>query len=377
MKVNIRLVVIGLLAIGLMSLMVLPSFSALTMNVEVSVEEGVRAPSRTLDDIKGITKSLILKSFRADAGKSSMVLAETIILSEVRGGFRCETKATFLYERTYTAVMNLIRWDYTRGKAGNVRTRENYVPESEVDLQTKQGAKPSRQMGEKEGVQKGLKAPAGKGPNEPGAATKARTDATSLKGEQVRTPWYKEARGFANCPVGSSYADAWSQTYYIAYVMHWRTGKGYYARGSSASVGNNMNLFNYGGQLLYYNNIGHGAPYGLVMSNGWIYASTLVSPPYPYKWGIVWAVVLVNSCNSYKTPLRTSFYPANWARVYISGRTPLYVGRSEWVDSWFWYYGLVQHKPANVALSQAISSAASHGYPGQFGITGYAPTSTF
>jgi len=377
MKAKAKLAVVGLLAVGLVVLMVLPSLSAVTVNVDVSVEEGIRAPAKTLDAIKGLSKDLILQNFKSDAGKSSMVHAETIILSEVRGGFRCETKATFLYQKTYTMVMNLIRWDYTRGKPGNVRTRENYIPESEQGLGAKQGSQPSRQMSAKEETQKGLKAPGGKGPDEPGSKTKARTDASSLKGEQVRTAWYKQARGFANCPVGSSYADAWSQTYYIAYVMHWKTGKGYYARGSAASVGNNMNLFNYGSQLLYYNNIGHGSPYGLAMSNGNIYASTLVSAPYPYKWGIVWAVVLVNSCNSYQTPLRTSFYPSNWARVYISGKTPLYVGRSEWVDSWFWYYGLVQKKRANVALTMAISSAASHGYPGQFGITGYAPTSTF
>jgi len=77
----------------------------------------------------------------------------------------------------------------------------------------------------------------------------------------VKTPWYRKAKGFANCPVGSSYADAWNLTYYIASVMHWKTGMGYYARGSAASVGNNMNLFNSGTSLLYYNNIGHGAPY--------------------------------------------------------------------------------------------------------------------
>lgn len=372
-----KYIVIGLLVMGLAVLTVLPSFSAVTVDVQVSVEEGIKAPAKTLDAIKGLSKDLILKSFKGDLGQSSMVLAETTILSEIRGGFRCETKATFLYEKTYTMKMNLIRWDFTRGKPGDVRTREDYVPESEQNIQTKQGSKPNKQMNAKEETQKGLKAPGGKGPDEPGGTTKARSDATSLTGEQVRTPWYNQAKGFANCPVSSSYADAWSQTYYIAYVMQWKTGQAYYARGSAASVGNNMNLFNYGSQLLYYNNIGHGAPWGLCMSNGNIYASTLVSAPYPYKWGIVWAVCLVNSCNSYQTPLRTSFYPSNWARVYISGKTPLYVSRSEWVDSWFWYYGLVQHKPANVALSQAISSAASHGYPGQFGITGYAPTSTF
>jgi len=319
MKVNIKLVMFGLLAAGLIASIVPPSFSAVTMNIGVSIEKGVKAPTKVQNDIKALTKSLILKNFKADIGKSSMVLGETRILSQVRGGFRCETKATFLYQKTYTAVMNLIRWTYTRGKAGNVRTRENYVPESERNLQVTEKAKPSRQIGEKE---KTIRVK-GKAPNEPITKARVKTDATQLKGEKVRTPWYKQAKGFANCPVGSGYHDAWNLTYYIAYVMHWRTGRAYYARGSAASVGNNMALFNYGSQLRYYNNIGHGAPYGLVMSNGWIYTSSLVSSPWPYKWGIVGTVVLVNSCNSFKLPLRAGFYPANWARVYISGRTPL------------------------------------------------------
>jgi len=375
MKVNIKLLVIGLLVTGLIALVVFPSFSAVTVNIEVSAEKGVRAPTKVQDDIKGLTKDLILKSFKADVGKSSMVLAETRILSQVRGGFRCETKATFLYQKTYTAVMNLIRWDYTRGKAGNVRTRENYVPESERDLKVTEKAKPSKQIAEKE---KTLGAVKGRAPDEPITKARVKTDAAQLKGEKVKTPWYKQAKGFANCPVGSNYRDAWNLTYYIAYVMHWRTGKAYYARGSAASVGNNMALFNYGYQVRYYNNIGHGAPYGLVMSNGWIYTSKLVSSPWPYKWGIVGTVCLVNSCNAFKLPLRAGFYPANWARVYISGRTPLYVSRSEWVDAWFWYYGLVKHKPANQALALGIAWATSHkGYPGTFGITGYAPSSSF
>jgi len=375
MKINARVGIITLLVIGLMMVTVSTGFSAISMNVQVSVEREVKVPPKAQSNIRAITKDLILKSFKADVGKSSMVLAETKILSQVKGGFRCETRATFLYKKTYTAVMNLIRWNYVRGKATNIRTRKNYIPESEIKLQIKEGIKPSKQIKEKEKL---IRAPKGKAPAEPAAATKARlkTGATQLRGGKVRTPWYKKAKGFANCPVGSSYKDAWNLTYYIAYVMHWKTHAAYYARGSAASVTNNMNVFKYGYQLRYYSNIGHGCPYGLVMSDGWILAS-MVAPP-PYKWGVVGAVLFVNSCNAFKLPLRAAFYPGNWARVYISGKTPLYVGRSEWVDAWFWYYGLAKHKPANVALALGIAWTTSHkGYPGTFGITGYAPSSTF
>jgi len=376
MKLNKKLLVVGLLVIGLMAVVASSSFSA-TMDIGVSVEKGVKAPTKAQNEIKGITKDLILKNFKADMGKSSMVLGETKILSEIKGGFRCETRATFLYKKTYTAVMNLIRWNYVRGGSENVRTKRNYIPESEQGLKSKKGPKPTKQIGNKDKASKSLRAAKGKAEGPVDAIkTKAKTDAAQLKAKTVKTPWYKQAKGFANCPVDSGYADAWSLTYYIAYVMHWKTGKGYYARGAPASVGNNMNVFNQGTSLLYYNNIGHGCPSGLVMSNGWIYASSINYPP--YRWGIVGAVVLVNSCNSYKTPLRWSFYPNNWAKVYISGKTPLYVSRSEWVDAWFWYYGLGQHKKANVALALGISWATSNkGYPGTFGITGYAPSSTF
>lgn len=376
MKTSMRLVIVGLLAASLVAVTVVPALSRggePDVKMDVSVETGVRASTKVQDDIRGISQDLILKNFRGDVGKSSMIFGETTILDEVRGGFRCETKATFLYQDTYTAVMNLIRWTYSRGAAGDVRTREDYVPDSEEGVEGKQGSKPSRQMAQKDETREDEQAK-GTNPFEPDEKTRARTDADELRSEQVRTAWYQQARGFANCPVDSSYSDAWYCTYYSAYVMHWRTGKGYYARGGPASVYNNKKVFQDGGQLLYYNNIGHGCGYGLVMSDGWIYSSWVNYPP--YKWGIVGAVLLVNSCNAYDNPLRSTF-TANWPRVYISGVTPLYVGRSEWVDAWFWYYGLVQRYTATNALNAAKSAASSHGYPGQFGITGWGKNYTF
>lgn len=381
MKVIGKILLAGLLMTGLTVVVASVGFAAVSVNVQISEAEGVRAPTKAQDEIRSLTQSLVLEQFRGDAAQSSMVLAETNIVSEIKGGFRCETLAGYLYEKTYTLKTNLIRWDYVRGTAENIRTRENYVPEEEEITRT---SKPGTEIGNKEETQKGLRAPKGEVP-EPSTEMRARTDAEELKSREVRTPWYQQAKGFANCPVGSNYTCAWSMTYYIASVMHWRTGNAWYARGAPASLYNNQKVLGEGYNLLYYNNIGHGNPYALAMYDGTLWYTWI--NPYPYKWGIVGGVLFVNSCNAFQNPLRSTFYPANWARVYISGQTPLYVSCSECVAAWFWYFGLVQHKPANQALSLAISYAASSGCSGgccnrcrncgTFGITGYATTSPF
>jgi len=384
MRISRKILMSIIMITGVMLITGIAGFSAVPVNVQISMETGVRAPTKAQDEIRGLTQSLVLEQFRSDATKSSLIMADTKIVSEIKGGFRCETLAGYLYEKTYTLKLNLIRWDYVRGSAENIRTRENYLPEEEATLHVTQTSKPGTQIGEKEKTQKGLRAPKGE-MVKPNTQLRARTDVNELKSGEVRTPWYKQAKGFANCPVGPGYKCAWSMTYYIASVMHWRTGNAWYARGTAASVYNNKMVLGQGTRLLYYSNIGHGCPNALAMSGGYLWASWI--NPYPYKWGIVGAVMFVNSCNSFKNPIRSAFYPANWARVYISGATPLYVNCSECVDAWFWYFGLVQHRPANQALALARSYASSYGCYGgccrrcrncgTFGLTGYAPTSPF
>jgi len=66
MKASIKILIVGLLVVGLMGTIVSSCFSAATMDIGVSLEKGVKAPTKIQNDIKGITKTLILENFKAD-----------------------------------------------------------------------------------------------------------------------------------------------------------------------------------------------------------------------------------------------------------------------------------------------------------------------
>jgi len=175
------------------------------------------------------------------------------------------------------------------------------------------------------------------------------------------------AQGLATAPVAQG--NALSDSGYIA--SYWgqngkTTSSLLLAAATKSSI---LDYWKNDGQLLVYNNIGHGdtpnydgAPcYGLEVYGGEITASDIsnLNP----STGISGTQIFINSCNSFENPLHDALLSKNVFK-YIGGVVILPQGSSEDTAKDYWYNNQILGQTSSSAL---LNAENSHGTTGMYG----------
>jgi len=181
-------------------------------------------------------------------------------------------------------------------------------------------------------------------------------------------PWKPTARGLANTayPEVVTAKDATDQVHIIMNAALGSAGK---LIGPTQSSKNALlNWLRNDGNLVAWNNIGHGNSSTLFMNGSQIGSGDLTPSPNVLK-GLNGCVCLVNSCQTFKDPLKAAIISNN-PRVYIAGVVNLPMVTSEGSNPNFWFKTLILHKPMSVAYTETNTASGLTGYWGYWGDPG-------
>jgi hypothetical protein len=113
-----------------------------------------------------------------------------------------------------------------------------------------------------------------------------------------------------------------------------------------------------------------GAPcFGLVYDGGDMMFNEFIGMR---RWvGLMQNVALVDACNSYMEPLRSSIWARHSMKTYIGGVRLMPFPAADYADERFWKYTLTDGRTMSSALSQAMSDFGLSGY---YALQGYSGT---
>ncbi len=182
------------------------------------------------------------------------------------------------------------------------------------------------------------------------------------------TPYlYPNAKGLANTAY-PSVVTAEEATHQVHAIMHCSLGSaGKLIGAAQSSKTKVLNYLRNDSNLVAWNNIGHGNP-STLYQNGTQINSTDLTTGGKFK-GLNGCVCLVNSCNTFHNPLKSSIL-SHKPRVYIAGVLGLPMVTSEGSNPNFWFKTLFQHKPMSVAYNETNTESGLTGYWGYWGYTG-------
>jgi hypothetical protein len=297
--------------------------------------------------ILAVTRDLVTKRLGAKLDRSISSRAETKILQKLPKGFLAEAIVQTLRKDVFSAEMARIQFKFIDGKAVEVNVNEDFQPA------------------------------AGKTP----ASAPKNVDLEKSKNKLLAQGIISQAG--ASLPLGAvalantycgSIDSAVSATNNIYETFRKRFGDSVQKRiGDESTEGEILKFLQNDSNLLAWNNIGHastasssGRPcYGLLQADDTITDEEFTSLT-PSQ-GLYSAVVLTNSCNSFKDPLAAAIW-SRGTRTYIGGNILLPIGRSEPVDELFWENILIK----NMTMAAALDDAQQQkGFPiGTFGLKG-------
>ncbi len=176
------------------------------------------------------------------------------------------------------------------------------------------------------------------------------------------------AKGLANTAY-PEVVTAEEATHQVHILMQFALGSASKLIGPTQSSKNKvLNYLKNDGNLVAWNNIGHGSP-STLYQNGTNITSGDISPSATLFHGLNGCVCLINSCQTFHDPLKAAILTHN-PRVYIAGVLNLPMVTSEGSNPNFWFKTLFQHKPMSVAYNETNNESGLTGYWGYWGYTG-------
>lgn len=305
--------------------------------------------------------------------KSIGVLAETTVAGKGTKGDECKTETLFLLKESYTAQMVEVSFSMdAQGKVTGKSINKNFRPTAgAIGKQVERDAKLEGDKGKEFSFQeRNLR-----GENPPTNLEQESRKAEDFEKAQEHHSWWY-ARGLANTACTSFPSAVTATTQVNGILSSAFAGSSARRVGSQSTEAEITNFLKYDYRLVAWNNIGHGATsasdgapcYALVQWNSSMYYNEFASMT-PYR-GLYWCVVLTNSCNSNRNPLKAAIMTRR-PRTYIGGNILLPVNRSEWVDVQFWYRSLLRSPRMTMAVALSTAQAYKGMAPGSFGLTGY------
>jgi hypothetical protein len=325
--------------------------------------------------LKGVANDLIQKYLAQSKGRSWRVHANMKAVGEdySKGKLNYELIVTFLHKKTYTAEVKKIRFSLTDGRTTDTKVLQVALPRLRPikkirilpNCKTKQGIRIS-----KTGVLQLQKIPMKR--IQPKSQLKLKQQMklssrqlTAIKGAELSLANWWYAKGLAETPCDTiPTAVSGTQKVYATFNQAFGSGNAAMRIGNSATVSTISNFLKYDSKLLAWNNIGHGWEGGIVLWDGNLTANAIqnLSP----NRGVQCAVVLLNSCVTYKEPLKGAFLN-NFPRTYIAGAIYLPIGPSEQVDICFWKAVLLGGQRMDTALTNC---SKAQNLAGGFGLSG-------
>lgn len=354
--------------------MVILTGGQLAQAQEVKVMLGESTYGIEQGKLEQAANSVIQEKFAALKAKSVRVLAtmESVGEDYEKDTLNYEMTVFFLHKDTYTAEVKKAKFSLVNGETKQITVSDIPIikivvpalkkPPIPLICKLKKGIflKPT---GKFEKGQFDVKPP------ETAAIEKSlQEDITSevadmQKKEFSLSWWY--AKGLASSPC-TEFPSAVSATQQIYKLFAAKFLPIYAAMrlGNTCTVANIAGFLKYDFKLLAWNHIGHGWTGGIVLWDGSLDAATIKALN-PYR-GISCAVALLNSCFTFKDPLKAAFL-YNSPRTYIAGIIALPVNRSEWVDVCFWKKVLF----SGVRMDKALADCSKqYNLVGAFGLAG-------
>lgn len=137
---------------------------------------------------------------------------------------------------------------------------------------------------------------------------------------------------------------------------------------SESSKDNVLNYLRNDGNLVAWNNIGHGNTSTLFQNGSNIYDTDISGGASSFQ-GLSNCVCLVNACQTFNDPLKAAII-GRGPRTYIAGVVNLPMVTSEGSNPNFWYKALFLAKPMSVAYNETNNEAGLNGYWGFWGDSG-------
>ena len=137
---------------------------------------------------------------------------------------------------------------------------------------------------------------------------------------------------------------------------------------SESSKDNVLNYLRNDGDLVAWNNIGHGNTSTLFQNGSNIYDTDISGGTSSFQ-GLGNCVCLVNACQTFNDPLKAAII-GRGPRTYIAGVVNLPMVTSEGSNPNFWYKVLFLAKPMSVAYNETNNEAGLNGYWGFWGDSG-------
>jgi hypothetical protein len=137
---------------------------------------------------------------------------------------------------------------------------------------------------------------------------------------------------------------------------------------SESSKDNVLNYLRNDGDLIAWNNIGHGNTSTLFQNGSNIYDTDISGGTSSFR-GLSNCVCLVNACQTFRDPLKAAII-GRGPRTYIAGVVNLPMVTSEGSNPNFWYKALFLAKPMSVAYTETNNEAGLNGYWGFWGDSG-------
>jgi hypothetical protein len=341
--------------------------------VKVKLDESTYGISA--QKLKGIANDLIGKHLSRSKSKSWRVHATMKAVGEDynKGTLNYEMTVTFLHKKNYTAEVKTIRFALDNGKTTGAKVITTALPRlrpiKKVRLlpkcKTKQGIiiKPSGVLQVKKIPLKRITPKKQLMIKNP-VSVSTQQIATIQQAELSRAKWWY-AKGLAETPCNTiPTAVSGTQKVYATFSKAFGKGNAAMRLGDKATVGEISNFLKYDSKLLAWNNIGHGWQGGIVLWDGNLTA-TVVQNLKPNR-GLQCAVVLLNSCVTFKEPLKSAFL-SNFPRTYIAGAIYLPIGPSEKVDICFWNDVLLGKSRMDTTLTKC---SKDQNLVGGFGLSG-------
>jgi hypothetical protein len=344
--------------------------------VKVKLDESTYGISA--QKLKGIANDLISKHLSKSKSRSWRVHADMKAVGEdySKGILNYEMTVTFLHKKTYTAEVKTIRFSLADGKTTDAKVMRPALPKLRVikkihlipNCRAKQGIiiKPTGILQMRKISMKKVTPQKSLTIKKPLVISKSQIAALQKAELSIIKWWY--ARGLAETPC-NTIPTAVSGTKQVYATFSKAFGKSGAAMrlGDKATVGEISNFLKYDSRLLAWNNIGHGWEGGIVLWDGNLTAKAIqyLNP----NRGLECAVVLLNSCVTFKEPLKSAFL-SNYPRTYIAGAIYLPIGPSEKVDICFWNDVLLGKERMDTTLtkcSQAQNLAGGFGLAGDGG----------
>jgi len=360
-----------MLMVGL--LLLVGSQAVQAQKVKIKLDESTFGISaRTL---QSAANGIIQKRFGSLKAKSWQVQGNMELVSEdyAKNSLNYKMTVIFLHKKTYTAEVKTVRFSIVNGQTKNVSITAAPLRKLRVirkipvrlSCKMKQGLiiKPIGKIGldKIRAIRK-----------KPGVVKKTQMRTMDLKKSVVTLRkaelsllkwWY--AKGLATTPC-DTIPTAVSGTKDVYNTFGTAFGKGYAAMrlGKSCTVNAVSAYLKYDSKLLAWNHIGHGWPGGIVLWGSSLTAAT-VQGLKPHR-GLWCAVVLINSCNTFKDPLKAAFL-SNKPRTFIAGAISLPIGPSEKVDMCFWKAVLLK----KIRMDRALATCSKkYNLTGAFGLAG-------